>query len=116
MLNLVHLRRLPTLEAPPGIVHGKAQDRQPSRPRGIGLEPAACQPECLLGRRQSVSGEPISQGCLIVAVRAARRLGADHRAARRPQGGMVDREVLIEGGDLGIAVEGHRRRDCLADF
>jgi hypothetical protein len=42
-----------------------------------------------------------------VAPRAARLLGAEHLAPRCFEGGTLDAEVLIEGADAGITIEGH---------
>jgi hypothetical protein len=39
---------------------------------------------------------------------AAGRLGADHAAAGRFEGGVLNGEVLVEGADAGVAVDGHR--------
>ena len=43
-----------------------------------------------------------------VAAGAARRLGPDHLAAGRLERGALDRQVLVEGRDPGVAVAGHR--------
>jgi hypothetical protein len=46
-----------------------------------------------------------------VAARAACLLGPDHLAARRLQRGALDREILVEGGNPGVTVEGHAWRN-----
>jgi hypothetical protein len=51
-----------------------------------------------------------------VAARAAFCLGANYRTARRLQCRLLEREVLVEGGHPGVAVEGHRKRECLVSF
>jgi len=42
-----------------------------------------------------------------VAAGAGRRLGADHLATGRLEGGALDGEVLVESGYAGVAVGGH---------
>jgi hypothetical protein len=73
-----------------------------------------------VGDDQDVAGvQEVQEGLQLgapVAARVSRRLGADHRAASRLQGGPLDREVLVEGGDPGIAIERHRERECLGSF
>ena len=51
-----------------------------------------------------------------VAAGGARGLGADHRATGRPPGDVLDREVLVESGHSGTAVERHQMRECLGSF
>ncbi len=51
-----------------------------------------------------------------VAARAARLLGTDHLTTRRRQCGMLDREILIEDRDAGIAVQRHKVANCLVSY